>query len=262
MATHTLVANTNSSALTLADGDTIELAGYQLTIDAEPTATGITVQTPATAGTVTISGGYDLSTWSFTAGTTILISTVPSGCVVGTVTGGSANNARGVSTNNGTVTTATGGSANGAHGVANNYSTITTATGGSASGTSGVNSNWSTITTATGGSASTAYGVNVNFSSVTTATGGSASTAYGVSVNHSTVLRAYDDVAPATNEFYGDFKLVVGPEFRSSFTDTRNTITTIYSIGELSPLATIPVGVVVITLSEGGTLTIHPLRYS
>ena len=179
-----------------------------------------------------------------------------------TATGGSASGAHGVNVNFSSVTTATGGSASGAHGVANNYSTITTATGGSASGTSGVNSNWSTITTATGGSASTAYGVNVNFSSVTTATGGSASTAYGVSVNHSTVLRAYDDVAPATNEFYGDFKLVVGPEFRSSFTDTRNTITTIYSIGELSPLATIPVGVVVITLSEGGTLTIHPLRYS
>ena len=63
MATITLAANTTYSALTIADDDVIDLAGYLLTVNAQPGETGISITSPGTAGSVTLSGGYDLSTW-------------------------------------------------------------------------------------------------------------------------------------------------------------------------------------------------------
>ena len=190
MATITLTADANYSALTVANDDTIELAGFELTIDVQPSETGITVQTPGTAGTMSIGGAFDLSTWSATAGTTTLISAVPTGASIASVSGGSASNARGVNENRGTVTTATGGPASNAQGVNSNIGTVTTATGGSASGANGVNFNIGTVTTATGGSASNARGVNENRGTVTTATGGPASGANGVNSNNGTVTTA------------------------------------------------------------------------
>lgn len=258
MATHTLVANTNSSALTLADDDTIELAGYRLTIDAEPTATGITVQTPAAVGTVVISGAYDLSTWSMTAGHTTLISTVPSGCVIGELVGGSGGVTYGCNTNNGTITSCVGGSGFGSASCEVNRGMITTCVGGSAFWASGCVTNYGTITTCTGGSGFS-YGCQFNYATITTCTGGSVSGAYGCSTNYATILAAFDDVERAINISYGDSKFVIGPDFQTTISNPLGDITKIYSFGELSGLATIPVGVVVITLSEGGGTVVHPL---
>lgn len=192
MATYTLTANSNYSAIkgSLANNDTIDCAGFQLTIDEQPLLTGIAVTTPGTAGTMVVSGAYDLSTWSATAGTVPLIATFPAGASLGTATGGSAVSARCITTNSGTVTTANGGSANGAVGVSTNNGTITTANGGSTFGAHGVNINNGTVTTANGGIAGSANGVSTNNSTVTTANGGSATNAHGVASNFSTVTTA------------------------------------------------------------------------
>jgi hypothetical protein len=64
-------------------------------------------------------------------------------------------------------------------------------------------------------------------------------------------LRASDNIGAAINISRGDFKLVIGPEFQTTIDNPAGDITTIYSIGPLSELATIPEGVEVITLSEG-----------
>ena len=131
MATITLAAATNYSALTVANGDTIDCAGFRLTINAQPAETNISVISPGTAGRVTITGVLDLSTWSFTPGTgTMIDGSIPSGCTVGTVNGGSTNNAQGCNTNNGRITNVNGGSNNTTAGVLNSFGVITNCTGG------------------------------------------------------------------------------------------------------------------------------------
>lgn len=188
MAVVTLVANTAYSALSVSNGDTIALAGYRLTIDTQPAETSVSVTTTGTAGKVTISGAYDLSTWSFTAGTSTLIDgSVPVGCTIGEVNGGTSSNASGVATNLGTVTASNGGSASGAYGLVNNNGTVTTVTGGSANSAHGVNNNFGTVTTSNGGSLANAFGIATNLGTVTTSNGGSANNTHGVNSNSGTV---------------------------------------------------------------------------
>jgi len=189
MATFTLTANSNYSAIkgSLANDDTIDCDGFRLTVDEQPALTGIAVTSPGKAGRMTVSGAYDMSTWSITAGTVPLIDgTFPSGATLGSATGGSATGAHGIATNEGTVTNATGGASN-AHGVNSNNGTVTNATGGS--GGNGVNINNGTVTNATAG-ASTSRGVNINDGTVVNATGGSGSFAQGVLINNGTVENA------------------------------------------------------------------------
>jgi hypothetical protein len=256
MAIFSLTANSNYSAIknSLADGDTIRCAGFRLTVDEQPTLVDIVVDSPGTAGRCTISGAYDLSTWSFIAGTAALVDgTLPAGCTVGSATGGSVSSAHGVNINAGTVTTASGGSVNGAHGVNTNNSTVTTANGSNAHSAHGVNTNNGTVTTASGGGVNNAHGVNTNNSTVTTANGGNVGTAYGINTNNGTCLRAFNAVGRAINISRGDFKLVDGPDFRTTIDQTNDTITTIYTInGPLHPSAVIPNGVTVMELSTGG----------
>jgi hypothetical protein len=276
MATITLAANTNVSALSLANDDTIDLAGFELTFDVQPAVTGIQVTTPGTAGTCVFPVACVIPTWDFFAGTGTMIATLPVNCEIGSITAGSVVNARGISTNNGTVTTANGGSASITHGVnanngtvttanggsagnargiSTNNGTVTTANGGSASGANGVNTNSGTVTTVNGGSSSGADGVRTNNGTVTTANGGSASNADGIFTNNGTCLRGEDATGRAINISRGDFKLVIGPEFQTTISNPAGDITTIYSIGPLSELATIPPEIEVVELSEGAAFS-------
>lgn len=134
MATVTLIANTNYSALTLANDDTIDCAGFVLTLNIQPTHTGIQVTSPGTAGTVVFSGAWLLPTWDFFAGANGfggMIGTLPTGATIKSITGGSASNGTGIATNNGTVTTANGGTFGSGLGVGTNNGTVTLALGGS-----------------------------------------------------------------------------------------------------------------------------------
>lgn len=249
----TLSANTNYSALSLSNGETIELAGFQLTIDAQPTETGIVVQTPGTAGKVVISGAYDLSTWSFTAGTVTLIDTVPADCVIGSLTAGSASSARGCSNNYGTLTSCTGGSGGSSYGCFANYGTLTLCTGGSGLYSWGCHTNYTTIISCAGGSVQYSYGCNNNYGTLTSCTGGSFSSANGCYINYGQVLKASDGVASAVYLFRGGVKFVVGTDFHSTIISDTNyeSLHTLYTIGPLAGDAIIPIGVNIIELSEG-----------
>lgn len=274
MATVTLVANTNYTLLlTLANGDTIDCAGFRLTINAQPTHTNISVVSPGTAGRMTVSGAYDMSTWSITAGTVALIDgALPLGAVLGSSTGGSDSNAFGVTTNSGTISTSTGGSGTNAHGVSSNASTgiVTNATGSPVAAAHGVNTNAGMVITARGGSVSNSYGVSANNGAISNAIGGSTNNAYGVNVNNcsvgyaeggtavgafgvnsnlGSVLRATDISEFAINFWRGNEKLIIGPAFHSRITNTVGTTSIVYSLGPLSSLATIEVGITVIQLS-------------
>lgn len=269
MATITLTAATNYSALTVASGDTIDCAGFRLTINSQPAQTNISVISPGTAGTVTISGAYDLSTWSFAAGTTTMITTIPSGCTIGTLTGGTAISAVGASTNNGTVATVNGGSANSAHGVTTNTGTITSVLGGSAISAFGVANSSGTITTATGGP--NVQGVNSNSGIVTNAIGSATSGNAGVTRNSGTVINAIgstttaangignnngiclnldDNTGDAIGTYEGRVFFCLGPGVLGKI---KAPITTIYSLGKMSTSATLPAGSTLIEMKEGLT---------
>jgi hypothetical protein len=215
MATITLVANTNYSALgTLANGDTIDCAGFQLTVNQQPTHTNISVVSPATAGTVAISGAYSMPTWSFVAGTAgTMISSVPSGCTIGACTAGTASNAFCVNINSGTISgTCTGGSGTTAIAVVNNNGTILgDCTGGTNNTAHAVNTNSGTISgtcrpgnssgrnavgtnnglisgACLGGATATTQAVGVNSGTITGAvTGGSAAAAVAITTNSGTI---------------------------------------------------------------------------
>lgn len=216
MAIYTLSTSANYSAIkgSLANGDTIRIDtnAVRLTINEQPLLTNITVDSPGVSGRMTVSGAYDLSTWSIIAGTVALIDgTFPSGASLKSSTGGSSSNAFGVTTNNGTVTNANGGSGNSAFGIQANNGAVTTSTGGSGLSASGIQTNGTagTITTAQGGTGSSAAGcvnnngtittatggtggagVNSNTATVGTANGGTAAASYGVLSNYSTVTKA------------------------------------------------------------------------
>jgi hypothetical protein len=310
MAIFTINANTNYSAIkdSLSNGDTIRIAtnAVRLTVDEAPLLTNITVDSPGVSGRMTVTGAYDMSTWSIIAGTVTLIDgTFPAGATLGSATGGSSNfasgittnngtvitciggastNARGIETNNGNVITATGGrtaggthginvnngivttangsSAIGAMGVLTNNGIVTTANGGGFSNSRGVLTNNGTVITANGGSASTTHGVEANNGTVITANGGNVSIANGIALNNSTCLKANDGVSRAISLSRGDFKLVIGPDFQTTISNPVGDITTIYSIGPLSNLATIPAGVTVIQLGTAGFTGIEGISRS
>jgi hypothetical protein len=249
MTTTTLTGNTNSSALSLANGDTIDCAGFRLTLNAQPSATNISVVSPGTAGRVTISGAYDLSTWNFTPGTgTLIDGSIPSGCTVGTVNGGSTNNAQGCNTNNGTITNVNGGSANTTAGVLNSFGVITNCTGGTgAAATVGVGcgNNYGLITNSTGAKA---VGCNFNGGTITNAIGSSSFSVAGVGTNSGIVLNLDDNTGDAIGTFYGTVFLCLGPGVLGKI---KAPIATIYSLGKMSTSATLPAGSTVIELSQG-----------
>jgi hypothetical protein len=273
MATITLTANTNVSALSLANDDTIDLAGFQLNFDVQPTATGIQVITPGAAGTCVFPVACAIPTWDFFTGTAAnMIATLPANCEIKSISAGSVTNARGVSINNGIIGTANAGSGstaiavstnNGTIGVANAGSGSTAiavlvnsiagfvgvANGGSAGVARGVSENSGRVGVANGGSNATAYGVWTNTGSIETANGGSVSGASGVLEQNGICLRAFDATAPAVGNTRGDLKFVIGPDFQSAINNPAGTVKTIYSLGALA--ATIPAGATVITLSEG-----------
>jgi hypothetical protein len=277
MAILTISVNSNYSAIkgSLANGDTIRIDTntVRLTVDEQPLLTNITVDSPGVSGRMTVSGAYDLSTWAIIAGTVPLIDgTLPAGATLGSATGGTANsafgiatnagtvlvsngsagqNAHGVSTNNGTVTTATGGSFSGANGVLTNNARVIDAFGGSGVNTRGVSTNFGVIGSATGGSgAASSEGCAVNNGTVTTATGSALTANPGVGINRGSVLRAFDFVGRGVLQMLNGPKFILGPDWQTATTDYQ-LIEKIYSLGEVSNLAAIPVGIEIVTLSEG-----------
>jgi hypothetical protein len=275
MAIYTLSTSANYSAIksSLANGDTIRIDtnAVRLTINEQPLLTNITVDSPGVSGRVTVSGAYDLSTWSMVAGTATLIDgPFPAGATLGTLTsgaagvfgcqtnngtittviGGNANGASGVGNNNGTIINTIGGGAVNAHGCVNNNATVTNATGSSTSAASGVVNNNGTITTATGGSAATAYGVTQNNSTVRKGIGGTNATAHGVNQCDGICLEATDSTGRGVNNFRGGPKLINGPEFRTGTTN-YTAVSRIYSIGQVSNLAAIPGAIPITILTEG-----------
>jgi hypothetical protein len=230
MATITLTANTNVSALTLASDDTIDLAGFVLTFDVQPTATGIQVTSPGTNGTCVFPVACVIPTWDFFAGATGsagMIQTLPANCEIGSITGGPIANNRGIANNNGTVGVSNGGADSTAHGVATNNGTIGAANGGSGAFATGASTNNGTIHRANGGSFSTAHGVRFN---------------------NGLCLRLTDNVGRGVSDWNGGTCFVEGP-----FIDgvIPSNLKTIYSLGPLSENATIAGDATVITLSEG-----------
>jgi len=278
---YTLTGNTTYSAIaaSIEDDDTIDLAGWELDIDTVPTETGITVQTPGQAGTVVFSvvATCDLSTWDFAAGTGTLITTLPEHVTVGTVTGGTASNARGVQTAFGAIGTATGGSASGAYGVTNNLGSgaVTTAVAGTALSAHGVNANSAAVANASGGGIANSHAVHINQHTVTTATAGSTADSHGVKTNYGTVVSAvggvtsgasavcdsYGDVLAFTDStqravenWHGDFKTINGPSANGEIVQGGNNgpMTTIYSIGDAHANLVVPAGVTITTLKGSG----------
>jgi hypothetical protein len=200
---------------------------------------------------MTVSGAYDLSTWSITADTSSLIDgTFPAGATLGTANAGSASNSIAVVFNSGTITTSNGGSGTTSRGVSTNNGTIGIANGGSGSGASGCNINNGTVTTANGGSFANAHGVNLNNSSVTTANGGSGVGVFGVALNYGNTLRAFDSTGLAIGSNQGGPKLIIGPDYQTA-TAIYNAVPKIYSIGEISELSAIPEATEIVILSEG-----------
>lgn len=278
---YTLTGNTTYSAIaaSIEDDHTIDLAGYELDIDAVPTETGITVETPGTAGTVVFSvvAACNISTWDFVAGTGTLITTLPANVTVGDVTGGTATNARGVESGYGAVGTATGGSASGAHGVNNNLGpgAVATAAAGTASGAYGVNVNSGvvsnaagggvanshavfvnqhTIMTATAGGTAYSHAVKYNYAAVVSAAGGSTIGAYAVGDTSGDVLGFTDSTEQAVEIWRGDYKTINGPNANGEIVQAANIapMTTIYSIGDPHASLVVPAGVTITTLTEGG----------
>ena len=215
MTTHTLVANTALSALSLADGDTIVLSTFTLNMDVVPTAINVIVGS-TTTGKITLlsSTNYPLTGWVMTAGTGPLIASVPTGTTLGgTLKGGTNAAGVGCTTNSGTITNVVGGSILNAYGCTTNAGTITTCTGGTVGSTTygcsvnngtitnalgsatshGLGTNNATVVNTTGGSGTSIQGTVINSGTgvITNCTGGSGSSAIGCGTNGGTVTNAY-----------------------------------------------------------------------
>jgi hypothetical protein len=273
----TLTANTNYSALTVANGDTIVLAGFALTFDVNPAETNITVQTPGTAGTIVIGAPntYGFSGWSFTAGTVVLLSALASGkSVGGTWTAGAGSNTRAITTNNGTINgNVLGGSGVNAFGVQTNNGTINgnvvalngqsgngvltnngiingNVTGGSISAAAGIQNNLGRIIgNVTGGSAFGCHGIGVNSGSVIgDVTGGSVTTANGIGTSYGIIDGA---IINGTGAAIGTYPSVFFCRGNLLQTTIPNTVQRLYSFGSINPLATNN-AVSTTILSEGG----------
>lgn len=215
MAIFTISSDTNYSAIkgSLANGDTIRIDTntVRLTIDEEPLLTSITVDSPGVSGRMTVSGAYDMSTWSIFAGTgTLIDGTFPAGATLGSVTGGAASGSVGISQNAGTVILSTGGTTSNCQGVGTNQPSgvVLTAIAGTGTSAVGVSANNGLVDVAISSSASSGFGVNNNNGTVNTATangnvavlnnngtvgvatGGSGNGHHGVGTNNGTVLEA------------------------------------------------------------------------
>lgn len=258
MAIFTLSTSSNYSAIkgSLANGDTIRIDtdAVRLTVDEQPLLTNITVDSPGKSGRMTVSGAYDLSTWSIIAGTVALIDGIfPAGATLGSATGSATTTGanHGVTVNNGTVMVANGGAATSARGVSLNNGKVGSAIGGGGAQALGVGTNFATVGDAIGGTGSNAYGVGTNNSCVTTATAGAGPSAAGVNVNNGICLRAFDNGANvAIIGSFGGPKLIIGPDYQTA-TTSYSFVEKIYSIGEVSGLAAIPGGIEIVVLSEG-----------
>jgi hypothetical protein len=256
MATFTLTANSNYSAIkgSLANDDTIDCAGFRLTVDEAPALTGIAVTSPGTAGRMTVNGDYDMSTWSITAGTVTLIDgTFPSGATLGSATGGSGSSAFGININAGTVTNSTGGSGTNSNGISTNNGTVENATGGSGANSRGIFTNNGTVENATGSNGNNRNGVENNNGTVLSATGGSDAGAHGVATNLAIVFAAEDATGNGVQDSFSAIKVVDGPNYKSRIISgtTGRPVTTVYSIGTLSNLADLDPGITVITVNTG-----------
>jgi hypothetical protein len=255
MAIVTISTSSNYSAIkgSLANGDTIRIDtnAVRLTINEQPLLTGITVDSPGVSGTITVSGAYDLSTWAVIAGTVAMIDgTFPAGATLGSATGGTGTSSFAVANNSGTITTVSGGSGTGSRGVSNNNGTIGTANGGSNTNALGCNINNATVGVATGGSGGASHGVGTNNGSVTTANGGSIFGVFGVNNNQGITLRAFDNAGLGIGFNIGGPKLIIGPDYQTATTN-YTAVPKIYSIGEVSNLAAIPLATEIVILSEG-----------
>jgi hypothetical protein len=263
MATITLTANTNYSALSVANGDTIDLAGFALTFDVNPAETGVIVQSPGTNGTIAIGSPstYDFSGWSFTAGNVSLLSTLAAGKTVGGTWTGGAANTRAIVTNNGIINGSVRGGAgvnsygvntnagiingnvlaqNGqaAFGVSFNSGTINgNVTGGSVSGGSGVNNNLGLIIgDVIGGTGFNCTGVASNTGSIIgTITGGTGSIAHGVGSCWGIVDGA---IVNGTATAIGTYPPVFFCRGDLLQTTIPSTVQRLYSFGAINPLAT------------------------
>jgi hypothetical protein len=316
MATITLTANTDVSALTLANDDTIDLAGFALTFDVQPTVTGVQVTSPGTAGTCVFPVACVIPTWDFFAGgttTQIMIATLPANCEIGKAVGGELGTfCRCIGTNNGVVNISQGSIASGSLGIFQNNGLVRESRGGTGSNAGGIATNGisgivdlaisgtggrgvntnnglikllqstgsiglnenngtveiaeaiasraisinnATVGIAKGGTGVQAWGVQRNNGTVGKVIGGSGTVAFGIEANNGICLRAEDGIRLAIANNRGDFKLVIGPEFQTEFINLGGDITTIYSIGPLSELATIPPEIEVVELSEGAAFS-------
>jgi hypothetical protein len=256
MAILTISVNSNYSAIkgSLANGDTIRIDtdAVRLTVDEQPLLTNITVDSPGFSGRMTVSGAYDLSTWSIVAGTVALIDgTFPAGATLGSASASpTVNNAFGITANAGTVLVVNGGGGTSGRGVSINNGTVSVANGGSGASAPGVNVNNGTVGIANGGSNGISHGVLLNNGSVTTANGGSHIGAFGVGANIGNVLRAFDSTGLAIGSNQGGPKLIIGPDYQTA-TTSYTAVPKIYSIGEVSNLAAIPGTTEIVILSEG-----------
>ena len=186
MAVITLVANTDYSALSVADGDTIALSTFTLNLDAIPAQINVIVSTSSTGKMTLLSAtNYPLTGWTMTAGTGPLIDSVPSGTTLGgTLIGGATSSGIGCTTNSGTITNCTGGTGGNSFGCITNSGTITNCTGGSGTSFSyGCQTNNGTITTCVGGTAGNSVGCGINNATITTLSGGANSGSVGVVIN-------------------------------------------------------------------------------
>ncbi len=263
MATITLVGNTNYSALTVADGDTIALAGFALTFDVNPSQVNVIVQSPGSNGTIVIGAPntYTFSGWTFTAGNATLLTTLASGKTVGGTWIGGAANTRAIATNSGTINgdvrggsgvnsygvNINSGTINGnvraqngdsAFGVATNNGTINgNVTGGSVSNGRGISSNNGLINgNVTGGSAFGTHGIGTHNGSICgDVTGGSVSTANGISTCYGIVDGA---IINGTGAAIGTFPPVFFARGNLLQTTVPSTVQKFYSFGIVNPAAT------------------------
>jgi hypothetical protein len=276
MATITLAGNTNYSALTVADGDTIALAGFALTFDANPTAINVIVQSPGSNGTIVIGSPntYDFTGWTFTAGNATLLTTLSAGKTVGGTWIGGGSNTRAIATNSGTINgdvrggsgansygvNINSGTINGnvraqngdsAFGVSTNNGTINgNVTGGTVSNGRGLSTNNGLINGhVTGGSAFSTHGVGINNGSICgNVTGGTTATANGVGVCYGIIDGA---IINGTGAAIGTFPPVFFARGNLLQTTVPSTVQKFYSFGEINPFATNN-AVATTILSEGG----------
>lgn len=245
MATITLVANTSYSDLTVADGDTIDLAGFRLTFDINPTQENVIVHSPGTGGTVDLPTAidvFDFPGWEFTAGTANLLPSVAlSQTVGGTWVGGVGGQA--ITTNHGTITGSVRGSATATYnGLGTNNGDVQgQIIGGGIPGAYGIQANNGIVT----GSVSPDVGPGIRFN-------------YGAAIG---------PVKPGGVSQYRNHTLICnGPVWEDTTSSPYNKV--ILSLfGPLHPNATVAPGTEVIVLSgdvaaaiANGQRPNHPTR--